>query len=271
MVDRFPAGSQAESEMASDHRPTGRDHPADGSGWTLRALGSLRQLMEACEWLEAEMEAAALPGVLGPRRPARLSARAIAAHGRTLRAERAERIVADRAGITQTGVSQAPIRPALLDAAQLAHAAVLDCVWVAASSLRRRPLVVYGAAWEQVYGAPWRARTAYLAAVLPLVRPLVARELAGYLGGADDAVRGVLGVGPSWHRLPGLACPDCDRRSVEAECSSLAEQDWIMRCEAGCWVSTVGDYGRRHGRLGDILALVASVRRQMRKRERRAA
>lgn len=229
------------------------------------ALATLHALVDAYALLPDAIDAATIPGQ--SRRAAPQTARAIAAAGTQYAAELAERRANRR--ITPAGSHPAPIPPALLDAQAVAHQAVTDSAWIAASALRRRPLLVYGAAWDLVLGAPWRARTTYLAIAIPWTSVAVAREIHGHLTRADRHLRHVLGLGDAWHRLPGAACPTCDLRTVEAECSAEDERAWTIRCAHGCWVTSVEEYGRKHGRLGDLLALIRSVRRQMTKRDRR--
>jgi hypothetical protein len=158
-----------------------------------------------------------------------------------------------------------------LDAQQAVYEAVMDSAWIASSALRHRPLLVFGAAWVTVYRDAWTGACRQLRIAIPELPGDVAAEVAGLLATADDRARLVLGVGPAWIPLPGHACPDCRRRTVEAEVSSPDERDWIARCRNGCWIRRVQDDPR--ARLADS-AVLRSIRRQyaaQRRREKAAA
>jgi hypothetical protein len=92
---------------------------------------------------------------------------------------------------------------------------------------------------------------------------VVARDVAQLLAGADERARLVLGVGPAWVPLPGQACPDCRRRTVEAEVSADDEREWTARCGNGCWIRPAEEVCRERS---DVFALIRSVRRQYEKR-----
>lgn len=270
----------------------------------LAALAALRALREAWAWLPEVEDAATIPGQ--QRRAAVQTQQVIARRGTQYAAELAERHE-DRS-ITPAAAHPMPIRPALVDARAAAYEALVDAAWIVASALHRRPthwaVTPAGDAspvwWPRtrLFWPSWDAAGVHLQLALPSLtcdrtcprasaghRPhpgcwwhreagcaeALAEEVAGQLTRADEHLREVLGAGPAWIRLPYQVCPKCRRRSIEAEVSSLAERDWSIRCEHGCLMSTVEDYGRRYHKLADLLALIRSVRRQGQKRVGRVA
>lgn len=177
--------------------------------------------------------------------------------------------VDQKAGAVPSSTRALPVRAALVDAAALADRAVIDAAWLVSSSLYRRPFLVYGLAWQVVYRRPWAAACAHLSVALPHTPDATAAEVGQLLGHADRVARLAAGLDPPWTPLPGVGCAGCLRRTLEAQLSPDSEREWIIRCKDGCiGTQLLETYGRAHGRLGDLLALVRSVRRQMQKRER---
>lgn len=256
------------------------------------ALAHLHALIDARTQLDhtAEAEAQHSPVRAAPAR-VDLPTRAATARDRLIRLERAGRRASDLPSIPRA----LPIRPALVDAQTAADRALLDAAWLTTSTLKCRPLLAYGPAWQVLAGAPWRAAAMQLQIAIPALvcacphprardhqphpgcwwhQPdcgtVVCVEVGGILAAADEQARAALGTGPAWTPIPGQPCPQCGRRTMQAETSADDERSWTVRCANGCITPTPAEgYARRHG--GTLLAVLASIRRHHRRHERTAA
>jgi len=165
----------------------------------------------------------------GPRSIARLSA--------LIHSERCDRVTNARAGIHQIGSTCAPVRAELLD---LAHRApgllaevATDAAWIIASSLRRRPLLVYGHAWR-IVAAGEHPAVGYLRVALPCAPSAVAQEALAILDGAADHAWSVLRLDRPHMPMPGNPpCPCCDQRMLRVETSG-PRNSWAVTCGARC-------------------------------------
>lgn len=245
----------------------------------LTALAALHALIAARPWLDHLPTVEAQPGLRRATPARELTHRRSAGLDRIIRIERAERSVHD----VPSAPHSTPVRAPVLDAQAQVHTAVMDSAWIASSALRRRPLLVYGQAWQVLYRDPWTAACAQLRVAIPQLEcacpaapehhrtgclDRVAGEIGGLLTAADERARLVAGIGPAWTTVVGQHCDRCRRRTVEAETSSLDERHWIMRCGNGCWIRRAEDVCRDRT---DLFALIRSVRRQAQKRSRVAA
>lgn len=259
-------------------------HLADASNpHVLHAVAALASLRQARAWLLDAPTAEAQPGLRRTAAPRELTTRAAGRADRLLRTERAERTVTD----IPTTSHPTPVRPALVDAQTDVHETAVYAAWIVASALRHRPLLVLHHQARRLWGDPWAAAVLQLHAGVPWLvcdcpprvdgrhrggcLDVVARDVGGMLARAGERARRVLGVGPAWVPIPGRPCPRCGRCCIEAEVSADDEREWIARCGNGCWIATVEQAARQHGRLADLLALIRSVRRQGQKRARRTA
>ena len=168
----------------------------------------------------------------GPRSNARLSA--------LLHDERADRVTNQRAGIQQIGVTSAPVRAELLDLARRAPVLVdeltTDAAWIIASSLRRRPLLVYGHAWTLAARllVDEHPAIAYLRVALPYAPPAVARDVLAVLDNEADTAWSTLRLDRPHTQVPdNPPCPACGTRMLRIETSG-PRADWVVTCGAGC-------------------------------------
>jgi len=167
----------------------------------------------------------------GPRSQARLTA--------LIHNERADRIHNERVGIHQIGATAAPVRADLLDLAHTGLARLAstleDCAWITASSLRRRPLLVYGHAWT--VGAPLigeHPAVAYLRVALPVAPLPVAHEVLGLLSAMADDAWSTLRLAPPHTRHPDEPpCPGCGQHMLRIH-QAGPRTAWTVTCGARC-------------------------------------
>jgi hypothetical protein len=199
----------------------------------LAALWSLRRAVDG--YLPVLVEAAA-GGVSVSGGQARARSRhALRQFDQLLRVERAERIVADRAGIRQVGASPAPVPAHLLDVRKAAEDAVTDAVWRLSSALRARPLLVWGEGWFRAAATPWAARMGWLTMVLPLAPAAAAADAAECLADADRRVRAACNVDPDEIPLPGAPpCPACGMRRLRIQTAAPDSAAWTITCRPQC-------------------------------------
>jgi len=202
----------------------------------LHALTAVYSLRQAYRWLrqavtdEAVQRVHLAPGPSGPPR----SRAALRRFDQLLQAERADRIHADRAGITQVGSTAAPVRPELLDAQRRAELAAAEQAWELHYALMFRPLVGWGPQWVHLAGDRWLGTTGYLLLALTVVDPVTAGEVAAALRRCDAALRSVLRAERSLDPLPGSPpCPACGERRLRVE-SACPPPARVVVCEAGC-------------------------------------
>lgn len=95
----------------------------------------------------------------------------------------------------------------------------------------------------RIDSSTWHAITArrggagYLAGIataLPRCSPSSARDIAGYLAGADRVARAALQLDADRHPLVGVPCPACDTRLLETATASPHRAAWTVTCAAGC-------------------------------------
>ena len=237
----------------------------------LTALAHLAALQQAMAWLGDVRQAATQPGLPARRPTVPLAARAAARHDALLRQERAERARAARP-IIPSGASPAPTRLDLLDADQTALATVVDAAWIAASTLRTQPGREYGPAWTVAHRGVWAGACAYLTSALPDVDDTTADEIGAMLTATDRHIRAIIGCGPAWIPVPGVACPACPSgpRHMQAEVSSPDERDWTIRCRDGKVIDRIQTFARQHAKV-DLVAVLASITRHHRRHPERTA
>lgn len=204
------------------------------AAWALRdALSAISEAIEseAITRVRVGPPSAAPRPRRGPRSNARLSA--------LIHAEHADRITNERHGISQVGATRAPVRAELLDLARrgatLVDELATDAAWIVASSLRRRPLLVYGAAWT-ITARPTgeHPAVAYLRVALPYAPPEVADEVLGQLDREADHAWSVLRLDRPHTLVPGNPpCPCCDQRMLRVETSGPRDT-WVITCGARC-------------------------------------
>ncbi len=94
--------------------------------------------------------------------------------------------------------------------------------WVCASAMRHGPLGTGPA-------------LAIVARTIGSLDPNTALEVAGYLQGADRALRRTLRLGDDHWPIPGNpACPSCGTRMLRARTSNPDSAQWPVVCAAGC-------------------------------------
>lgn len=154
-----------------------------------------------------------------------------------IRAERLDQVTNARHGITQIGVSPAPIRSELLDAPAAAERAVSDAVWILASSLyvRGARSLVYGPGWESAEAGPYQGRDAWLTMAIAHAPLDTGLEVIGILDAADAQVRAALRVDRQRQAVPGNPpCPSCGVRILRTETAATDQTTWAVVCTAGC-------------------------------------
>ena len=188
----------------------------------------------------------AIPGVIraeattrakvGPRQPSpRRGPRSLKRLSALIHDERAERIVTTRSGGQPDVAMPAPVRAELLDAPRVAEEALTDSAWIIASSLRHRPLLVYGRVWRLLATREMPAPAGYLRIALPHAAPTIAREVAGILNAADLRVRTATHMPRPLAMLPGNpACPGCGQRMLRVETTAPDRTLWAVVCAARC-------------------------------------
>jgi hypothetical protein len=204
---------------------------------TLHALTALWALQSARGAIDGVIRDEAVQRTpIGP--PAGTQTRSsgsLATFGQLLHQERLDRVQAQQQGITQIGASPAPVRAELLDAERVALEAVVDAAWLVASALRRRPLLVYGAAWALWRADEWSRATAYLRLALPHCPPAGARDALEVLDSADAAVRSATRLDRPRRLVPGNPpCPRCHQRMLRIETSAPRRSDRVVVCTARC-------------------------------------
>ena len=211
----------------------------------LRARAALWALTDALGAVSEAVQSEAITRVpLGPpsatpRTEARRGPRSSARLAALLHDERADRIANERNGIHQIGATSAPVRAELLDLARRAPVLVdevsTDAAWIVASSLRRRPLLVYGHAWL-VAGrlVDEHPAVAYLRVALAHApRPVVEEVLAMLDREADVAWSTLRLVRPHMPMPGNPPCPCCDQRMLRVETSG-PRASWAVTCGTGC-------------------------------------
>ncbi|NJP33703.1 hypothetical protein [Micromonospora thermarum] len=199
----------------------------------LHAAAALASLRRAVSYLDVVRDALLITNPQPADAPARhRSAAALAAYDELLRAEKADRLVNQRAGIKPAGATPAPVNPALLDVEADLGPTVHHAVMLVASELRTHPLLCWSSLWVDIADSKWDGRCDYLAAALPAVSPALAREVHGDLDVLDRRLRGVVGLDADRWSLPGgPRCPACGQRRLQAQISSPYTAAWTVVCD----------------------------------------
>jgi hypothetical protein len=202
---------------------------------TDQALVSVGRIREAWPWL-------ALAAIPGPVRHVErhLTDRARAALNRLVHAERGERVLLARHGLTPALQTPDVARIDPLDARTEILSTLTDTAWLVTSSLHRTTRRPYRPAGDT---ADAKAVTAldYLAGALEHVTSLPTAETAvRLLDQADHRARAAAGVG-SDRRMLKAECPACGRRSLHADVGSPNYREWAITCtRPDCRCSGVG-------------------------------
>jgi hypothetical protein len=206
---------------------------------TQTALLAVGEIREAWPYLEPAKDAA-LGRYRPPARP--LTAAARAELDRLLRAEKAERIANQRAGLIPRVPTSAPTRLAVIDAEQLAATTVKELMWIGASTqladfagdaqvrdaatldgVPRRPPILFG-----IY-----PQLDFIADLLDLGEDLVDERYAttanAELTATAAMLRNVLHLDESWIPVD-RRCPACQRRSLRAYLGSPHVREWTIIC-----------------------------------------
>lgn len=198
----------------------------------LHAVAALASLRRAVSYLPTVRDALLITGVATnePARPR--SATALAAFDELLRAEKADRLDNQRAGIKPAGSSPAPVNPALLDVERDLVPVVHHATMLLASELRTHALLAWSRLWLDLADSDWDGRCDYLTAALPHASAVLAREVHAELDALDRRLRAVIGLDPDRWPIPGgPRCPACGQRRLQAQTSSPRTADWTVVCD----------------------------------------
>lgn len=199
----------------------------------LHAAAALASLRRAVSYLPTVRDALLIARPTPVDAPARRrSAAALAAYDELLRAEKADRIVNQRAGIKPAGATSAPVNPALLDVEADLVPTVHHLAMLLASELRTHRLLAWSSLWVDVADSSWDGRCDYVAAALPAASPALAREAHADLHDLDRRLRTVVGLDADRWSLPGgPRCPACGQRRLQAQTSSPHTSAWTVVCD----------------------------------------
>lgn len=204
---------------------------------TVAAIAALSSLRAAYPYLAeiAETEAYGGRQASVPRTP--MSAAAKTRTDELLRTERAYRDWMQLKGIQRdvAGSGLLPVRPALLDAEQLAETTVIDQAWIVASALRQTE--TWLASPTPLRGpVSWNPACTYLGVAIFDIAPALAVTVAQELTVADRAVRIACGLADVRIPIPGHPdCPACGRRTLRIDVTNPDDRHWTIACRADCF------------------------------------
>jgi hypothetical protein len=204
------------------------------------ALLAIAQTREAWPYLEAAKDASLARHRPQPRP---LTAAARAELDRILRAEKAERVANQRAGLIPRLAGFEPARLAVIDAGQLAARTITDLVWLATEQLGdfnsrdpdiRRALALDGFPIRPPILAGVHPQLDYLADVIALddenlLDAAFITAAAVELATSAAMLRNVLHLDESWIPVA-RRCPCCQRRSIRAYLGSPNVREWTIVC-----------------------------------------
>ncbi len=198
----------------------------------LHAAAALASLRRAAAYLPTVRDALLISHPQPDVDPRPRSKAALAAFDELLRAEKADRLDNQRAGIKPAGASPAPVNPALLDIEADLVPTLHHVTMLVASDLRAHPLLAWSSLWLQVAATGWDGRCDYLTAALPLTSPALAAEAHAELDILDRRLRAIIGLDPDRWPIPGgPRCPACGQRRLQAQTSSRRTADWTVVCD----------------------------------------